>query len=133
MAITEQVQVKLDQNITEGFALFEKVQQLLKNAEEQLREVGALGHSINDYNNLLKLPRLRGQFARAWNGSSLTSRPHMSALPSSPGRGRLNPAGEWHDGNRAHVSRERDVVYMEVICNRELGDWMNEQHGSVVD
>src|ERR1700689_863117 len=65
MAITEQVQVKLDQNIKEGFAQFEKVQQHLKAAEEQLREVGALGHSINDLNNLLKLPHLRGKFGEA--------------------------------------------------------------------
>ena len=65
IAITEQVQQKLDQNIREGFAQFEKVQQHLKAAEEQLREVGALGHSINDLNNLLKLPHLRGQFGEA--------------------------------------------------------------------
>src|SRR5215831_6785434 len=65
MAITEQVQDKLDQNIKEGFAQFEKVQQHLKAAEEQLREVGALGHSINDLNNLLKLPHLRGHFGEA--------------------------------------------------------------------
>src|ERR1700691_1131168 len=65
MAITEQVQVKLDQNIKEGFAQFEKVQQHLKAAEEQLREVGALGHSINDLNNILKLPHLRGRFGEA--------------------------------------------------------------------
>ncbi len=64
-AITEQVQSKLDQNIKEGFAQFEKVQQHLRAAEEQLREVGALGHSINDLNNLLKLPHLRGQFGEA--------------------------------------------------------------------
>ncbi|MBO0911327.1 MAG: DNA recombination protein RmuC [Acidobacteria bacterium] len=65
MAITEQVQSKLDQNLKEGFAQFEKVQQHLRAAEEQLREVGALGHSINDLNNLLKLPHLRGQFGEA--------------------------------------------------------------------
>lgn len=65
LAITEQVQSKLDQNIKEGFAQFEKVQQHLRAAEEQLREVGALGHSINDLNNLLKLPHLRGQFGEA--------------------------------------------------------------------
>ncbi|HXU14117.1 MAG TPA: DNA recombination protein RmuC [Terriglobales bacterium] len=65
LAITEQVQSKLDQNIKEGFAHFEKVQQHLRAAEEQLREVGALGHSINDLNNLLKLPHLRGQFGEA--------------------------------------------------------------------
>ena len=62
LAITDQVQQKLDQNIKEGFAQFEKVQQHLKAAEEQLREVGALGQSINDLNNLLKLPHLRGTF-----------------------------------------------------------------------
>jgi DNA recombination protein RmuC len=65
MAITEQVQSKLDQNIKEGFAQFEKVQHHLRAAEEQLREVGALGHSINDLNNLLKLPHLRGHFGEA--------------------------------------------------------------------
>ena len=65
MAITEQVQSKLDQNLREGFAQFETVQQHLRAAEEQLREVGALGHSINDLNNLLKLPHLRGQFGEA--------------------------------------------------------------------
>jgi len=68
LAITDQVQAKLDQNIKEGFAQFEKVQQHLKAAEEQLREVGALGHSINDLNNLLKLPHLRERLARpAWS------------------------------------------------------------------
>jgi DNA recombination protein RmuC len=65
LAITDQVQQKLDQNIKEGFAQFEKVQLDLKAAEEQLREVGALGNSINDLNNLLKLPHLRGQFGEA--------------------------------------------------------------------
>ena len=65
LAITDQVQRKLDENIREGFAQFERVQQHLKAAEEQLREVGALGHSINDLNNLLKLPHLRGQFGEA--------------------------------------------------------------------
>src|ERR1700722_3037101 len=65
LAITDQVQQKLDQNIKEGFAHFEKVQQHLKAAEEQLREVGALGHSINDLNNMLKLPHLRGTFGEA--------------------------------------------------------------------
>src|SRR5947209_2183150 len=65
LAISDRVQQKLDQNIKEGFAQFEKVQQHLKAAEEQLREVGALGNSINDLNNLLKLPHLRGQFGEA--------------------------------------------------------------------
>jgi DNA recombination protein RmuC len=65
LEITQQVQQKLDQNIKEGFAQFEKVQQHLKAAEEQLREVGAIGHSINDLNNLLKLPHMRGKFGEA--------------------------------------------------------------------
>jgi DNA recombination protein RmuC len=59
------VQQKLDQNIKEGFAQFEKLQLDMKAAEEQLREEGALGNSINDLNNLLKLPHLRGQFGEA--------------------------------------------------------------------
>ena len=89
MAITDQVQQKLDQNIKEGFAQFEKVQQHLKNAEEQLREVGALGHSINDLNNLLKLPHLRGQFGEASLERLLADflPAHMFALQSSPGEG----------------------------------------------
>ncbi len=65
LAITEQVQTKLDQNLKEGFAQFEKVQQHLKAAEEQLRQVGVIGNSINDLNNLLKLPHLRGTFGEA--------------------------------------------------------------------
>src|ERR1700732_4031314 len=89
MAITERVQEKLDQNIKEGFAQFERVQQHLKNAEEPLREVGALGHSINDLNNLLKLPHLRGQFGEASLERLLADflPAHMFALQSSPGEG----------------------------------------------
>jgi DNA recombination protein RmuC len=89
MAITDQVQQKLDQNIKEGFAQFEKVQQHLKAAEEQLREVGALGHSINDLNNLLKLPHLRGQFGEASLERLLSDflPSHMFALQCAPGEG----------------------------------------------
>jgi DNA recombination protein RmuC len=89
LAITDQVQQKLDQNIKEGFAHFEKVQQHLKAAEEQLREVGALGHSINDLNNLLKLPHLRGQFGEASLERLLADflPSHMFAMQASPGGG----------------------------------------------
>src|SRR5438128_11137251 len=89
LAITDQVQAKLDQNIKEGFAQFEKVQQHLKAAEEQLREVGALGHSINDLNNLLKLPHLRGQFGEASLERLLSDflPAHMFEMQSSPGDG----------------------------------------------
>jgi DNA recombination protein RmuC len=88
-AITEQVQVKLDQNIKEGFAQFEKVQQHLRAAEEQLKEVSTLGHSINDLNNLLKLPHLRGQFGEASLERLLADflPAHMFALQASPGEG----------------------------------------------
>jgi len=89
LAITDQVQQKLDLNIKEGFAQFEKVQQHLKAAEEQLREVGALGHSINDLNNLLKLPHLRGQFGEASLERLLSDflPAHMFEMQSSPGDG----------------------------------------------
>jgi DNA recombination protein RmuC len=59
------VDAKLDQNIREGFQHFERVQQHLQAAEEQLRNVGVIGASINDLNNLLKLPHLRGRFGEA--------------------------------------------------------------------
>jgi DNA recombination protein RmuC len=60
LAISDQVQTKLDQNLKDGFAQFERVQEHLKAAEEQLRHVGTIGTSINELNNLLKLPHLRG-------------------------------------------------------------------------
>jgi DNA recombination protein RmuC len=186
MAMTDQVQLKLDQNIKEGFAQFEKVQQHLKAAEEQLREVGVLGHSINDLNNLLKLPHLRGQFGEAslerLLGDFLPS--HMFALQASPGEGRgrvdaviyfpdrklpidakfpreqvlalfeSNDQGEIAEARVAlvrvmkaeakriqqYIQPENgtteialmylpsETLYMEVIRNRELGDWMNQQH-----
>ena len=186
MAVTDQVQLKLDQNIKEGFAQFEKVQQHLKAAEEQLREVGALGHSINDLNNLLKLPHLRGQFGEAslerLLGDFLPS--HMFALQTSPGEGggrvdaviyfpdrklpidakfpREQVIALFESNDQAEIAEARvalvrvmkaeakriqqyiqpengttdialmylpsETLYMEVIRNRELGDWMNQQH-----
>ncbi len=186
MAITDQVQQKLDQNIKEGFAQFEKVQQHLKNAEEQLREVGALGHSINDLNNLLKLPHLRGQFGEASLERLLADflPAHMFALQSSCGEGggradaviffpdrklpidakfpREQVIALFESNDKAEIDAARvvlvrvmkaeakriqqyiqpengttdialmylpsETLYMEVIRNRELGDWMNDQH-----
>ncbi len=186
LAISDQVQQKLDQNIKEGFAQFEKVQQHLKAAEEQLREVGALGHSINDLNNLLKLPHLRGQFGEASLERLLSDflPAHMFEMQSSPGEGggradamiqfpdrRLpidakfpreqvlalfesNDAREIEDARhelvrvmkaeakriKAYIQPENgttdialmylpsETLYMEAIRNRELGDWLNQQH-----
>src|SRR6059036_3600556 len=89
LAISGEVQQKLDQNIKEGFAQFERVQQHLRAAEEQLREVGALGHSINDLNNMLKLPHLRGTFGEASLERLLADflPAHMFEIQSSPGEG----------------------------------------------
>ena len=186
VAITEQVQAKLDQNIKEGFAQFEKVQQHLKAAEEQLREVGALGHSINDLNNLLKLPHLRGQFGEASLERLLSDflPSHMFALQAAPGEGggrvdaviyfperklpidakfpREQVLALFESGDEAEIEEARnslvrvmkseakriqqyiqpengttdialmylpsETLYMEVIRNRELGDWLNQQH-----
>jgi DNA recombination protein RmuC len=185
-AITEQVQAKLDQNIKEGFAQFEKVQQHLKAAEEQLREVGALGHSINDLNNLLKMPHLRGQFGEASLERLLSDflPAHMFALQSSIGEGggradaviyfpdrklpidakfpREQVIALFESNVESEIAEARvalvrvmkaeakriqqyiqpengttdialmylpsETLYMEVIRNRELGDWMNQQH-----
>ena len=186
MAMTDQVQLKLDQNIKEGFAQFEKVQQHLKNAEEQLREVGVLGNSINDLNNLLKLPHLRGQFGEASLERLLADflPAHMFALQASPGEGggradaviyfpdrklpidakfpRESVLALFESNDKAEIDLARielvrvmkaeskrirqyiepengttdialmylpsETLYMEVIRNRELGDWMNQQH-----
>src|SRR5712692_1805314 len=185
MAITEQVQLKLDQNLKEGFAQFEKVQLHLRAAEEQLREVGALGHSINDLNNLLKLPHLRGQFGEASlerllsdflpanmfemqctvNGGG-----RVDAMISFPGRRlpidakfpREQVQAFFEDSTDAQLEEARhefvrvmkaeakrikayiqpeygtteialmylpsETLYMEAVRNRELADWLNQQH-----
>ena len=185
MAITEQVQSKLDQNIKEGFAQFEKVQQHLRAAEEQLRQVGALGDSINDLNNLLKLPHLRGQF-----GEASLERLLSDFLPANMfemqcsvnGGGRVDAMINFPDRRlpidakfpreqvlaffeestkeELEVAREEfvrvmkveakriktyihpeygtteialmylpsETLYMEAVRNRELADWLNQQH-----
>jgi DNA recombination protein RmuC len=185
LAITEQVQSKLDQNIKEGFAQFEKVQQHLKAAEEQLREVGALGHSINDLNNLLKLPHLRGQFGEASLERLLSDflPAHMFELQCSVnGGGRVDAMISFPDRRlpidakfpreqvlaffensseqqleeargefvrvmkaetkriKAYIQPEHgtteialmylpsETLYMEAVRNRDLADWLNQQH-----
>ena len=185
LSITEQVQSKLDQNLKEGFAQFEKVQQHLRAAEEQLREVGALGHSINDLNNLLKLPHLRGQFGEASLERLLADflPAHMFELQASVnGGGRVDATINFpnrrlpidakfpreqvlaffeNSGEReleaarhefvrvmkteakrikAYIQPEHgttdialmylpsETLYMEAVRNRELADWLNQQH-----
>lgn len=63
--ISQQVQQKLDLNIREGFKHFDEVQKSLRAAEEQLVGLNAVGTSITELNNLLKLPHLRGGFGEA--------------------------------------------------------------------
>ena len=185
LAITEQVQSKLDQNIKEGFAQFEKVQQHLRAAEEQLREVGALGHSINDLNNLLKLPHLRGQFGEASLERLLSDflPAHMFEMQCAVnGGGRVDAMISFPDRRlpidakfpreqvlaffeesseaqleearvefvrvmkiearriKAYIQPEHgtteialmylpsETLYMEAVRNRDLADWLNQQH-----
>jgi DNA recombination protein RmuC len=86
-AITNTVQVKLDQNIKDGFAQFEKVQSHLNEAQEQLKNLGVIGASINDLNNLLKMPQLRGRFGEQGLERLLEDflPRHMYDLQASPG------------------------------------------------
>ena len=86
-AITNTVQVKLDQNIKDGFAQFEKVQNHLNEAQEQLKNLGVIGASINDLNNLLKMPHLRGRFGEQGLERLLEDflPRHMYDLQASPG------------------------------------------------
>jgi DNA recombination protein RmuC len=186
LAISDQVQQKLDQNIKEGFAQFEKVQQHLKAAEEQLREVGALGHSINDLNNLLKLPHLRGKFGEASLERLLADflPAHMfemqAQLPEGGGRAdaliqfpdrrlpidakfpREQVLALFESNDQSEITAARaefvrvmkaegkrikayiqpengttdialmylpsETLYMEAVRNRDLADWLNQQH-----
>ena len=186
LAMTDQVQMKLDQNIKEGFAQFEKVQHHLKAAEEQLREVGAIGHSINDLNNLLKLPHLRGTFGEASLERLLADflPDHMFEIQATlpDGGGRPDAVINFPDRRlpidakfpreqvlalfestveseieearhefvrvmkaeakrvKAYIQPENgttdiallylpsETLYMEAIRNRELADWLNQQH-----
>jgi len=185
LAITEQVQNKLDQNLKEGFAQFEKVQLHLKAAEEQLRQVGVIGHSINDLNNLLKLPHLRGTF-----GEASLERLLSDFLPANMfemqcsvnGGGRVDAMINFPDRRlpidakfpreqvlaffeesteeqleiarvefvrvmkaeakriKAYIQPEHgtteialmylpsETLYMEAVRNRDLADWLNQQH-----
>src|ERR1044071_4811576 len=128
LAITDQVQQKLDQNIKEGFAQFEKVQQHLKAAEEQLREVGALGHSINDLNNMLKLPHLRGQFGEASLERLLADflPAHMFEIQSAAGDGGRADAVIYFPDRRlpidAKFPREQVLALFESNVESEIED-----------
>jgi DNA recombination protein RmuC len=185
LAISGEVQQKLDQNIKEGFAQFERVQQHLKAAEEQLREVGAIGQSINDLNNMLKLPHLRGQFGEASLERLLADflPAHMFEIQGSlPNGGRADAVIQFPDRRlpidakfpreqvlalfessdeaeiedarhefvrvmkaetkriKAYIQPEHgttdialmylpsETLYMEAIRNRDLADWLNQQH-----
>jgi DNA recombination protein RmuC len=127
LAMTDQVQQKLDQNIKEGFAQFEKVQQHLKAAEEQLREVGALGHSITDLNNMLKLPHLRGQFGEASLERLLADflPAHMFEIQSSAGdsNGRADAVIQFPDRRLpidAKFPREQVLALFESNVEAEI-------------
>jgi len=158
----------------------------LKAAEEQLREVGAIGHSINDLNNLLKLPHLRGTFGEASLERLLADflPDHMFEIQASLPDGGGRPDAVIHFPDRrlpidakfpreqvlalfestveaeieearhefvrvmkaeakrvkAYIQPENgttdiallylpsETLYMEAIRNRELADWLNQQH-----
>lgn len=70
--LTQSVGQKLELNLKEGFLHFDKIQEHLKRAENQLANLNTVGQSIHDLNNLLKLPHLRGGFGEAMLESMLT-------------------------------------------------------------
>jgi len=101
-AITNTVQLKLDQNIKEGFAQFEKVQNHLNEAQEQLKNLGVIGASINDLNNLLKMPHLRGRFGeqgleRLLEDFLPRSMYDLQASPAADGLGRADAIIKFPD------------------------------------
>ena len=186
LAIGGQVAEKLDQNIKEGFKQFEKVQEHLKAAEEQLRNVGTIGVSINELNNLLKLPHLRGRFGEeslerlledflpaemyelqsgtGQNGLAradaiikfpdrvlpidskfpreqvlplfessdptvlATARAELARVLKEQGKaiaGYIHPENGTTDMALMYLPSE--TLYMEVVLNRDLSEWLNQQ------
>ncbi|HUO06492.1 MAG TPA: DNA recombination protein RmuC [Candidatus Binataceae bacterium] len=85
--VSGQVEQKLGENIRAGIEQFQRVQDHLKATEEQLKNVGTIGASINDLNNLLKMPHLRGKFGEASLERLLEDflPAHMYAMQSAPG------------------------------------------------
>ncbi|MGH7814101.1 MAG: DNA recombination protein RmuC [Candidatus Binataceae bacterium] len=85
--VSGQVEQKLGENIRAGIEQFQKVQDSLKAAEEQLKNVGEIGESINDLNNLLKMPHLRGRFGEASLERLLQDflPAHMYEIQAAPG------------------------------------------------
>ena len=59
--IGKEVQTKLDKNLQDGFAHFQKIQETLAGAEKQLTHLNAVGQSVQELNNVLNLPHLRGK------------------------------------------------------------------------
>ena len=72
-AIGREVQAKLDKNIQDGFAHFQKVADSLAGAEKQLTNLNAVGQSIQELNNVLNLPHLRGKIIGEGNLERLLS------------------------------------------------------------
>src|SRR5208337_2553146 len=72
------MRTEVDQKLGAIGEQVQKVQEHLKAAEEQLRNVGEIGASINDLNNLLKMPHLRGKF-----GEEMLERLIQDFLPVS--------------------------------------------------
>ena len=129
-AITNTVQVKLDQNIKEGFAQFEKVQSHLNEAQEQLKNLGVIGASINDLNNLLKMPHLRGRFGeqgleRLLEDFLPRSMYDLQASPASDGSGRADAVIKFPDRMLpidAKFPREQVLALFETNDPNALGD-----------
>ena len=130
-AISNSVQVKLDQNIKDGFAQFEKVQQHLSEAQEQLKNLGVIGESINDLNNLLKMPHLRGRFGEQGLERLLEDflPRHMYDLQASPdgegGAGRADAVIKFPDRTLpidAKFPREQVLALFETNNPQELDE-----------
>ena len=133
-SISDQVQEKLTENMKEGFAQFEKVQAHLKAAEEQLREVSAIGASVNDLNNLLKLPHLRGKFGEASLERLLADflPAHMYELQASPSedRSRADALIHFPEGRRlpidAKFPREQVLALFESNDEGQIAEARSE-------
>jgi len=151
------VQSKLEQNLKEGFMHFQKVQETLIQTEKQLLNLSLVGQSINDLNNLLKMPHMRGNFGEALlekllcdllpqDGYELQYRivpnstervdavikypNHVLPIDSKFPREQVLPLFETNDPERLEVARKDLCDVMKGLARQIKEKYIHPEHGT---
>ncbi len=155
--LTNQVGSKLEQNLKDGFVQFEKIQTHLRQAELQLLNLNTVGSSINELNNLLKLPHLRGNFGEAVLENLLSdllprdsfelqyrivpnSTERVDAVIRYPGcvlpidskfpREQILPLFETNDPAQLEVARKNLSSVMKILAKSIKEKYIHTEHGT---